>query len=1585
MPTAAEFLSSRRPRSRQQMTADQFLSRRGVNRQLPSSVRPGTAQSFGAGIAPVTVDDVRPQPSSFATTENVPLRTPGTAAGLVGDLARAHPFVGPLGVGVLQGITGADVPTNPAAELSAAANQLTGQSEITSEDIGQVAGEIAGYIPAVKGVGLATRGGLQLLKPIARRATEGVLAGGLQELAQQGVRAGIGQETDFGSVPETAGMFGAFELALGGFGVAGQRIKALIAARKYAEASREYRRLHELVMRSGVKVADIPTAQQFDEFVALDPAAELRKAKIRYRLTQGLIERGGQRVRPIPEPQTHRGATEVTNIPEAHLKFVSGPKVKPTIKPTEVTDIAPEAPQAAKALEPLPFITRKPPHLEDLEASIAKGEVIDDLERIKKLTDTQLAFEAAYLQSKSKTPIHTRVIATMSREELEHIVSGGRIGKEISVPAEKPTVAKPVASPDDVTPGETHESYAQRFETEVQPLFEASSKAKTRAEKRALETQAETLEGAMGDELIEQQTKAMDRFESRAKAAGIKDSDAISQLREDFSFAISDEAAYAEQYSNKTLAQIGDELIANYKAAQKPSKEVKKRKPSYDQRLAEARAALERLSPSKEPATEVTFEKQKGAGGAALEQATIKLGPRQVPDKKIREIAPKARKKADPINQGDLLRPDKLAVGNLPQDQTSLFSVAGTAYGFEQDEDGDITFDPGKALLGLGLSAGAVIGSKNIFGSSKKARIRAAQEKFRTGEIMKEAEPAVKIARDSMKTEYIGQAAKNAEPLVDTDRLIDIASKLPGTMPDRIASAYRDVDKVRAKLQQAVAHGDYVRNNAPRGEKLKAYRDYRKNVIEPLQQELSDAQSKADVLPRSITQGISKVAGTWKDVYRNVTKVLGKDDADELILRPMDAQKRLYVDTLDKWQNELHDVIVRGMGIKQGSKLSGLVQQFGEKRLSYEAMLQAHGKPIADKVVAADKWFREVYNERIQELNEMFRHTFPDEPWRLIAKHRDYYRHFQLPGPITAFRELVGEEVTGFATSVPKYSKPKHRFLPFAKHRRGERAFVDDAVGGYLNYTESAALALAFDPFVAHLRKTTADLAKATKWFKVELDGKIVRQFPDQYKANAYARKVGAKVVEPTHNLDNFIEYLDDFGDQLIGKTSRLDLAVQKVVSEKALSVVNWLNNRAKANVIVGNASAAVAQVFNLPNAVGALKHHMALGASDAIGGLLVRIADPSKFAKSPMAQSQFLKERYFRSPLQRKLDVGPLKWPRIAASEVLGIFDEVATRWIWSSAYRSVKATSREEAVREADRITRGLVAGRGVGEVPLMYRSKVGQLVASFQIEVGNAWMVLGDRIKERDVQGLLYIMGANWLMNRGAEMTRGTPVTFDPIQAIVDGVRHWQYSDDPVEGSLKVAGRVVGEVASNVPLGQTAAAFVPEHYRKKYFGKKDPGRYGTGIPVAEGVKKSIQAFSDDQPDEAAVKAVTPLVTLFGGTQIRKTYEGAKALAQGEVSDDEGKERFKVGKSPEDIARALLFGPYGTEEGHQFLEESKLRDLRKDLIGSLAASHAEHNRITDEQEEIRKKWNEDYPKLAIKLVEYRAAGLKLRKERRK
>jgi hypothetical protein len=231
--------------------------------------------------------------------------------------------------------------------------------------------------------------------------------------------------------------------------------------------------------------------------------------------------------------------------------------------------------------------------------------------------------------------------------------------------------------------------------------------------------------------------------------------------------------------------------------------------------------------------------------------------------------------------------------------------------------------------------------------------------------------------------------------------------------------------------------------------------------------------------------------------------------------------------------------------------------------------------------------------------------------------------------------------------------------------------------------------------------------------------------------------------------------------------------------------------------------------------------------------------------------------------------------------------------------------------------------VAGRGVGEVPLLQKSKTMQLFAPFQLEVGNLWRVMKDFVSEKDFIGLATLFAANFLLNKGIEKVTGSGVTFDPIEAVVE-------SSEPGLSPLERAGRVGGEILSNLPGGQTVAAWYPENgmsmggvklpTRKKLFGDNDPTRFGSGLVVEKGLQDPL------------FKMALP----FGGNQLKKTITGGESVVRGGAYKenilsagykllDKNELKFKVNRNFPDTARALMFGPTATSGGQDYYNKER------------------------------------------------------------
>jgi ribosomal protein S18 acetylase RimI-like enzyme len=502
-----------------------------------------------------------------------------------------------------------------------------------------------------------------------------------------------------------------------------------------------------------------------------------------------------------------------------------------------------------------------------------------------------------------------------------------------------------------------------------------------------------------------------------------------------------------------------------------------------------------------------------------------------------------------------------------------------------------------------------------------------------------------------------------------------------------------------------------------------------------------------------------------------------------------------------------------------------------------------------------------------------------EELWRgkRIPKRKDYYRHFQ---EMTEGFEALGNilatpsEISNQLSGISENTKPNSKWLGLAQRRLTNKTKYD-AVGGFLNYLDSASYAINIDPEIKRIRDFTEEIRNASG---------------DNTTAN------------------RLIEYLTDYANDLAGKTNPMDRYLQKIIpgGRKTMKAISWVTNRIKSNAVLGNFNSAAAQILNLPQGLADIKYPKNIAA-----GIMNTVAEP--FVKSNRYKdSQFINER-FKSDVYSQFDEKLINQPKKMAVWMLGALDELGTKTIWNGEYSKAVDMGIKDPVRYADYRTRDLVAGRGIGELSLNQRSKTIGLLAPFTVEVSNYWGVVKDFISAKDFGGLILLQVFGHLFNEGLEELGISAGVFDLIDALIDA---WN-----TEGGIdKKVGRVAGEYLSNTMFGQQLASLYPENgadlgvyklpTRSELFGDADPTRMGTGSVLSKAITNPI----------------TSVVMPWGGTQLNKTTQGLSTFAKGGsyTKDAEGKDKLKypVEQTPSNAIKSALFGKWATPGAKDYID---------------------------------------------------------------
>jgi hypothetical protein len=461
----------------------------------------------------------------------------------------------------------------------------------------------------------------------------------------------------------------------------------------------------------------------------------------------------------------------------------------------------------------------------------------------------------------------------------------------------------------------------------------------------------------------------------------------------------------------------------------------------------------------------------------------------------------------------------------------------------------------------------------------------------------------------------------------------------------------------------------------------------------------------------------------------------------------------------------------------------------------------------------------------------------------------------------------------------------KSKWLSFAQKRLGWKT-EPDAVGGFLNYVPNFAYAKHIDPQTAKMR----DFVKV-----------LVRE------------------TDKSKNINNYIAGMQKWADDLAGLANFVDrFAEHAPGGRKALNVLDYLNKRAKRNAILGNIGTALSQSFNVPNGIAVARAHSVRGMVRSFGDIAHYGDEGTSVA---WKNSDFIKERY-KNSMYDKFSVGFFEKSSDMAGWLISVLDEAGTKFIWNSMYEKGLHEGVADAVKYADDMTRKTVAGRGVGEVPLVQKSKVFQMVAPFQLEVANAWHVMGDKDPNKFAK-FATLFAAMYVWNQAAEEVTGSEVTMNPVEAFYDSYQIAVSEAMIQEKGMRVTGRLLGEALSGLPMGNYVGATMAgvsgmdEKAREEFFSESgDPVRYGTAPLLYR----------------AATNPLFMLLPAWGGRQLEKTFGGIGALADGEVRDADGKPLMDVKPGVAGAIQNILFGKWSPNIQYEKELESEMMHLYKE-----------------------------------------------------
>lgn len=603
---------------------------------------------------------------------------------------------------------------------------------------------------------------------------------------------------------------------------------------------------------------------------------------------------------------------------------------------------------------------------------------------------------------------------------------------------------------------------------------------------------------------------------------------------------------------------------------------------------------------------------------------------------------------------------------------------------------------------------------------------------------------------------------------------------------------------------------------------------------------------------------------------------------------------------------------------------------------------------------AADK-LRQKYSDYYDAINDVLvAHGY--EEIGFIKNYTPHMQEEQMRKAMSIFERLgISEQVAELPTELAGRTdmfRPGKKWDPHFLHRTGEKSAMD-AVGGFLSYANYMSEVLHHVDDIQKLRTFSDQIRYEYADEGLRADYDTIRESTDmtQEQKDAELEKLRDR-KDNNSKMGAYVTALDNYTNILAGKQTQLDRAVETAIGRKGLNLIQKPIQTLVKSSIPGNLSSAINQTVQLPW----------LTAEAGEGNVIQAVYE---LARGKLKKEGFVRESDFLTGKRGAEALQKLKQKTAgekildAASIPFEAVDDAASQVIVRAFYlKNVKAgMDHKAALQQADAQAERLVGSRMKGAKANIFSDKSLKLLTTFQLEVANQYehlkYDLPQEIREiertrgkgaaaaeaskRILKGSVYAAVLNGIIK---SITGNEPVGFDIIGTVWNYIRAGLPEDDEEEQGFDwTAGLedVRDSVLDDVPYVSTIATLLG------WDNGRLPIPEGDFKNIKEGTKKIFSA-EDDAEKDAGIRqlltgvlktaaAVTPM-----GNQVRKTIEGGEtAIRGGRYSADGSQLLYEVEKSPQNIARGLLFGRSALPETDAYYEKGGKPVLSQDQTGMM------------------------------------------------
>lgn len=702
-----------------------------------------------------------------------------------------------------------------------------------------------------------------------------------------------------------------------------------------------------------------------------------------------------------------------------------------------------------------------------------------------------------------------------------------------------------------------------------------------------------------------------------------------------------------------------------------------------------------------------------------------------------------------------------------------------------------------------------------------------------------------------------------------------------------------------------------------------------------------DAQQAAEWLAEFAKDKRTGFQYQRETMERNIRDIFGaghRETADAIIREYITPVHKAVADG-----NRLkNDYRARVKALKLNQHESALVQMMLENETGavneYIANNHIQITPELDgKLQNAVQEFRAIYNELYTQINAaLLLGGQEPAPFR-----KNYAPHFRKDKPDTMLGRIrfalgLGKDSslnlpTDLAGITDEF-RPGKKWFGNLLQREGEITDFD-AVAGFDRYIETAADVITLTDSIQRLRaledavrytlsdegvRDQIDAIRAND----ELDALEQRkQMEEVYGDNpSTAQKLIADLRNQQQmGMGRFVSELRRYTDNLAGKKSREDRAMEDMLNRQIYTVAKNMEGRTAANMIALNPGSWLTNLIPITQASGEV----------SAGNLLAGMRDTVKaFVKDDgfADASDFLTNRTGADRLDKTITqrVGD------AAGAGMEFFDRIASQTIVRARARQnmQSGMSFEEAIADADSFAAGLMADRSKGAQPTIFNATnpLTKTVTMFQIEVNNQLSYLFKDMPQAQAQkgaaavawAYTKVFAGAYLYNLVYKQLTGRDAAFDPIGWIMEAFGIGE-DDEEERTGFDVAESLGKNVAENLPFvggllggGRVpVSSAIPNPFTIWDAAKSDASREKKGQEIGKEL----------------LKPAAYLLPPFGGGAVKRAVEGAQAVRQGGVygMDNKGNRMLKFpvyGQGAKDYAQAVLFGRYSLPTGREYID---------------------------------------------------------------